>query len=219
MRRDRLDPVRRYRDSRAEFDPFRLLGRECHVDVDVAVDHLRVVKPCVCEAVLLGNDEVLPRVRTSWICDAEFHGRRLPRLSFHPRYRPQLSREGESAWAQKISLGRVLSARSFIPASSKVFELQVRFTLSSVRERKRVRKKEPHGATHTLMRLTPTTSILTEIGTLVSLCDGRRLRALSQAVAGLGGKRHRLAAVLHVPAQPPCHDAESRYPMEEVALY
>src|SRR6266851_7134247 len=94
MRRDRLDPVRRYRDSRAEFDPFRLLGRERHADVDVAVDHLRVVKPCVREAVLLGNDEVLPRVRTSWVCDSEFHGRRLPRLRFHPRDRAQLSREG-----------------------------------------------------------------------------------------------------------------------------
>src|SRR6266436_1928882 len=46
-------------------------------------------------AVLLGNDEVLPCVRTSWICDAEFHGRRLPRLRFHPRYRAQLSREAE----------------------------------------------------------------------------------------------------------------------------
>src|SRR6266849_3058653 len=106
MRRDRLDPVRRYRDSRAEFDPFRLLGRKRHAYVDVAVEHLRVVEPCVCETVLLGDDEVLPRVRKSWICDSEFHGWRLPRLRFHPRYRPQLSREGGSAWARKISLGR-----------------------------------------------------------------------------------------------------------------
>src|SRR5260370_12633931 len=95
MRRDRLDPVRRYRDARAEFDPFRLLGRERHADVDVAVDHLRVVKPCVREAVVLGDAEVLPRVRTGWVCDSEFHGRRLPRLRFHPRYRPQLSREAD----------------------------------------------------------------------------------------------------------------------------
>src|SRR5216684_8786575 len=116
MRGDRLDPVRRYRDSGAEFDPFRLLGRERHADVDVAVDHLRVVEPCVREAVILGDDEVLPRVRTGWIRDSEFHGWRLPRLRFHPRYQPQLSREAEYAvvghFEDHAALGKPLITRA-----------------------------------------------------------------------------------------------------------
>src|SRR5712691_1512362 len=56
-----------------------------------------------------------------------------------------VKRRGIGLGAENLARPRVLSARSFIPASSKVFELQVRFTLFSVRERRRVRKKAARG--------------------------------------------------------------------------
>ena len=70
---DRLDAVGGNRHAGAELDSLRMLGGEREAYVDVAVDHLRIVKPGVTEAVILGYHQVFPGIRTGRVCDREFH--------------------------------------------------------------------------------------------------------------------------------------------------
>ena len=50
-------------DAGRELDALGVLGRHRHADVDVAVEHLRIVEPGLREAVILGDDQILPSVR------------------------------------------------------------------------------------------------------------------------------------------------------------
>src|SRR5215469_893674 len=52
--------------------PWRYLG---HRGVDIAVEHLRIVKPGAGETEVLGHRHVFPRIDTRWAIKSEFHER------------------------------------------------------------------------------------------------------------------------------------------------
>src|SRR5271163_3347487 len=56
-----------------------MLRRQRHCREDVAVTHMRVVKPGVTEAIFLGHLHVLPGANICWIADSELHWRGPPR--------------------------------------------------------------------------------------------------------------------------------------------
>src|SRR5262249_18749754 len=73
MSSDRFDPIAWNRNTGTQLYPFSMLGCERQAHVNVAVDHLRIVKPGVAEAVVFGNYHVLPRIRAGRVGDCEFH--------------------------------------------------------------------------------------------------------------------------------------------------
>ena len=75
-----LDPIGGNRDAGRQLDVLGMLGRQRHRDVDVAVEHLRVIEPALREAMVLGDDEVFPGVGFGWVGDCEFHRRKVSLL-------------------------------------------------------------------------------------------------------------------------------------------
>ena len=71
--RDRGNAVAGNGHASGELDLFRMLSRQGHARIHVAVDHLRVIEPGVSEAMVLSDHQIFPGVWPSWIGNAKFH--------------------------------------------------------------------------------------------------------------------------------------------------